>query len=510
MSSTEAITIQNVRALRGADFRTDLVDLFIEGGTIKAVTAPAARAPEGVVLDGRHRLAVPGFINGHQHSHELFFRGRSEKRFLEAWMTSVRPARGLPLTPDDVYWRTLAVAAEALASGTTTIVDDVGIDPLREAEHLDAAVQAYRDSGIRALIGPTLFDIPFAEALPFAREELPADLFGGVETSGDRPTIEDKLAAFRDFARRLGTGRVRAVACPSAPQRCTPDLLRMVRRCADDLGLPVLIHVQETRLQAADARLRFGGSMVGHLDRLDFLKPGTTLIHAVWLDDREIALLARTGAGVQHDPWSNLKLGSGAAPVRALLDAGVNVSLGSDGCGSVETVSLQPSLAAAPLLSALRGLPETWLSAREALGMATTAGARAFGLEREIGAIEPGRSADLVLYRLDRPPFVPLNDPVRQLVFGDARGAVDTVIVEGRVVVAGGRLQTIDEDRLAAEVAARHARLLPAIEAAEAEAARLEPAMRRIFCRCLAVPLPGVHAARFEARPAGPAAGETP
>lgn len=482
-----------------------LFDIEISKGAITAVSPHGRAHLEGDVIDGRDRLAIPGFVNGHQHSHELYFRGMSERLPLEEWMLSVRPVEPLPLTAEDVYWRTLAVAAEALRTGTTTICDDVGIDPAGQPELLAAVARAYADAGVRAFVGPTLFDVPFARAVPFAQEELPAEALAAMAQAAARgPGAAARLAAFGRFARdRLKSGEiVQAIAAPSAPQRCSPDFLVAVRTLADELGLPVITHVLETRVQAVGAQLGYGKSMVAYLDALGFLKPRTSLIHGVWLSRDDMKRIATSGATVQHNPWSNLKLGSGVAAVRALLDEGVNVSLGSDGCGSIETVSLQPTIAAAALLSALRGAPEQWLSAREAFEAATLGGARALGLEEKVGRIAPGYCADIVLYRLDRAPFLPLNDAIRQLVFGDAAAAVESVVVDGRLVMDNGRLTSIDEAALQKELTANHVRLKPHLDAAKAAADKLQPALRRIGCRCNAIPLVGDYPpALLEPRP---------
>lgn len=480
-------------------------DIEIVGGAISAARPSGEPVAGSDVIDGRDRLAVAGFVNGLQHSHELYFRGMSERLPLEEWMLSVRPVEPLPLAPEDVYWRTLAVAAEALRTGTTTICDDVGIDPAGQPELLAAVVEAYADAGIRALVGPTLFDVPFARAVPFAQEELPTEVLAAMEQAAARgPDAATRLAAFRRFAgdRQQCGEIVQAIAAPSAPQRCSPDFLMSIRAIADELLIPVMTHVLETRVQAVGAQVGFGKTMVAHLDALGFLKPRTSLIHGVWLSRDDMQRIARSGATVQHNPWSNLKLGSGVAAVRALLDAGVNVSLGSDGCGSIETASLQPTIAAAALLSTLRGAPVQWLSSREAYEAATLGGARALGLEEKIGRIAPGYRADIVLHRLDRAPFQPLNDAVRQLVFGDAAAAVDSVMVDGRLVMQKGRLTSIDEDALQEGLTAAHARLKPHLDAARAAAQALQPALRRIGCRCNAIPLAGDYPpALLEPRP---------
>ena len=200
--------------------------------------------------------------------------------------------------------------------------------------------------------------------------------------------------------------------------------------------------------------------MIEHLAELGFLSPRTTLIHAVWLNPREIDALAQSGATAQHNPWSNLLLGSGCQPVRALLDAGVNVSMGTDGSCSTVTANMLTVLGSAAALSKIRGDDHSrWLSAQEAFRAATQGGARAFGFAGELGVIEPGALADLVAYRLDTIAFTPLNDPVRQLVYAERGSGVDFSMIGGRVVMRAGALTTIDEAKILAEIAREHAAL---------------------------------------------------
>ena len=476
-------------------------DIEITNGRIESIAPSEGREARGPVIEASGRIATPGFVNGHQHSHELFFRGRSERVPLEEWMCSVRPVAPLPLTDEDAELRTRAVAAEALLSGTTTICDDVGIDPASARGQLDAVVRGYASAGIRAHVGPSLFDVPFARAVPFAEEHLPADALAEMDAAAaEGPSPEARLAAFEDFARGLARagGLVRAIAAPSAPQRCTVPFLAAVRALADRVGLPVMTHVLETRVQAVGAAVAHGRSLVAELAALGFLKPRTSLIHGVWLTPRDMEILAEAGATVQLNPWSNLKLGSGAPDMRGLLDAGVNVSIGSDGCGSVETVRMGPAMAAAAMLSTLRGEPERWVSAAEVFTAATLGGARALGREAEIGRLAPGHAADIVLWRTDRAPLMPLNDAMRQIVYADAGAAVNTVLVAGRVAVWEGRLTQVDEAALAEELAAANARLAPHLAEADAAAARLAPGMRAIRERCAHHPLPGVRPAVLE------------
>ena len=482
-------TLTGCAALVGADARYERgpLDIVIAGDRIAAVRATGAQPPAGEVISARGRLAVPGLINGHHHSHEHYHKGRHENQPLELWMNSVRPLDPIPLTARQVYLRTLIGAIEALRSGTTTIVDDMNVSPVLIPEHVEAAFTAYEDIGIRALVGITLFDRPFFRGMPFVDEEMPADLLRELDS---KPKSDPH--ATLDFARHLArtrhprSNRVGYVAAPSAPQRCTEGFLRAVRALADDHDLPVIMHVQETRLQVVTGHVMYGMTMVEHLGRMDFLRPKTSLIHCVWLNPREVEVIARAGATVQHNPVSNLKLGSGVAPVRALLDAGVNVSLGTDGCGSIESANMLKVVSAAALINKLRDDDYSkWIGAREAWRAGTVGGAHALGFGDELGAIEAGRKADLALYRLDAIPFVPLNNPLGQLVYAETGADLDLVAVDGRIVLRDGRLLGIDESAILAEIADEHARLAPLIEASERKVARINDAYRRIYTRCL-------------------------
>jgi guanine deaminase len=256
--------------------------------------------------------------------------------------------------------------------------------------------------------------------------------------------------------------------------------------------LPVVSHVQETRMQVVTGGLFYGSPMVEYLDRIGFLAPNTSLIHAVWLNPREIEALARSGASAQHNAWSNLTLGSGVQPVRELLDAGVNVSMGSDGTCSTFSANMLNVMGVAAGVSKIRGDDHTrWLTAREVLRAATRGGSIALGYGDSLGAIKVGALADLVAYRLDAPSMIPLNDPVRQLVYAERGAGVDFVMVAGAVAMERCRLTGIDEAALIDEIASEYAGLKGKFDAAEASAAPLMAAMEAIYRRSLAAAIPG-------------------
>jgi 5-methylthioadenosine/S-adenosylhomocysteine deaminase len=480
-------TIVGCRALlgEGALPSSGAVDIVVEGRLIREIRPHRAAEPEGDVVPAQGLLVTAGLINGHHHSHEGFYKGRKDNLPLELWMNYVRPLRPLELTPRDVYLRTMIGAIEAVKSGTTTISDDINQSPRVRPDHVEQVFQAYTDIGIRANVGITLFDRPFFRAVPFVEEEFPKDLLARLDAN--KMYSADELLAFvTNLARTKHPkeNRVGYIATPSAPQRCTEEFLLKVRRMADDHDLPLMIHVQETRMQVVTGQLWYGSTMIEYLDRIGFMKPKTAFIHGIWLNPREIEILARTGVSIQHNPTSNLKVGSGLAPIRALLDAGVNVSMGTDGCGSIEGTDMQNALYLAALLQKLRGDHTTWVGAAEAFHAATMGGAKALGRAKELGAVEAGRIADLVGYRLDGISFTPLNNPVNQLVYSAGRNEVDLVMVDGEVIEQGGKLTRIDEDAIIDEIHAAHERIEPMLTASEADVEELVVPYERIYRRC--------------------------
>jgi guanine deaminase len=487
------IVLRGAKALLGERlaFDEEPLDVLIERGRIANI-APAGTLHAPEIVDLANRLLVPGLVNGHFHSHEHFHKGRVENFPLELWMQHVRSPIPVVLDARQTYLRTMIGAIEALRSGTTLVLDDVVLGARIERENIDAVFQAYEDIGIRALVGFAMTNRPIVDNFPFVAEELPADLLARLRALVPPPEHEllslcEELAA----TRHPRTRRVGVVVSASAPQRCTDDFLIACRRLADACDLPLITHVQETRMQIVTGNAFYGKPMVEHLADVGFLSPRTTLIHAVWLNPREIDALARSGTTAQHNPWSNLMLGSGSQPVRPLLDAGVNVSMGTDGTCSTVTANMLTVLGTAAALSKIRGDDYTrWLSAHEALVAATQGGAKAFGFGRELGMIEPGARADVVGYRLDTIAFTPRNDPIRQLVYAERGAGVDFSMVDGRIVMREGELTSIDERAILAEIGDAHAALQAQMSLAEQSAKPVLDGIAKVYRRSLAAAIP--------------------
>lgn len=482
--------IRGARLLKGRDLDDNgrPHDVLIREGKIASIAPAGSISHADRILSLDHHLLCPGLINGHQHSHEHFQKGRTENLPLELWMNLVRTRVPVSLTPTQIYLRTMIGAIESIRSGCTTLVDDLALGPQIDQDRLDAVLQAYEDSGMRALVGFSMMDKPVVDSFPFVEESFPSDLLSELR-SMPRPTSDQYLDLVRDrveHGRHPLDSRVGLLLAPSAPHRCSKDFLLRIRALADELNLPVITHVQETRLQVVTAQLMYGMPMVEYLASIGFLKPATSLIHAVWLNPKEIDLLARTGTTAQHNPWSNLMLGSGIAPARDLLEAGVNLSIGSDGSCSTVTVNMLNVLGTAAGVSKLRGDdPRRWLSAHEVLSAATAGGARALGFGDDLGVIREGARADLFACRTDQINFTPLTNPVRQLVYAERGAGVDFSMVDGKVVMLDGQIQTINEAKILSEIESEYQILKSRYDEAEASTMPVLDAVQKLYERSL-------------------------
>lgn len=466
------------------------LDVLIEGDRVRAIE-PAGTIHDAAVVDLSGRLLAPGMINSHYHSHEGFQKGRLENLPLELWMHYVRTPLPVPLNREQSYLRAMVSALEAIRTGSTAVLDDMTLGNFVNHEMIEGTMAACEDLGIRAFQGLAMMDRPIIDNFPFVDEYLSPEEHARLRAL-PRPDPDEILATTARHARdrHPRTARVSMIASASAPQRCTPAFLQRVKALAVELDLPMVTHVQETRLQVITGQLFYGKTMLRHLHDLGILGPGTSLIHVVWANPDEVRMLADTGTTVQHNPWSNLMLGSGVAPVRTFLDAGVNVSMGSDGCCATFTTSMLNAVGSAAALSKVRDVDHTrWLSAQEAYRTASLGGARALGLERDLGTIDIGKKADLVAYRLDAPAFVPLHDPLRQLVYAERGAGLTDVWVDGERVLDAGRLTRVDEQALVRRIARAVEALGPTFEKAEASVAPIHRVMEQVYRRCEALAL---------------------
>jgi len=464
-------------------------DIAIADGVITALGTDIGAPENAEVIDATDYLVMPGLINAHLHSNEIFYRGRYERMPLEVWLLYAYPFFAAP--PLDLrllYLRTMLVAIESLRGGVTMVSDDFFDPPTHNLERLATVFKAYGDIGIRANIASGLMNLPYLDTIACARNIIPPD----IQKKLDFPVLSAR--EYLDFCNEVfrtlhGTenGRLRFMLAPSGPQRCSVDLMQACRDLAIHHAVPYHTHVLETRVQAVTARQQYGKSLIRYMHDLDLLHPGVLIAHAVWVTDDDMALMGQAGVSVSYNALANLKLGSGLCPVRRLLDAGVNIGLGTDGASSNDTMRLFDVMRSAALVQNLASPePRHWMCSEEILHAATMGGARAALLDQVTGSLAVGKQADLLLIDLTKTTaFTPLSHIARQLVYGENGQSVQSVMVAGRFVLRDDQFTTIDEADILAEIRAAAPDILARHQAAEANNAFLEPYFTRIYQRCM-------------------------
>jgi len=433
-------------------------DIAIDAERISAVTAPntIAVAATAKVIDAHDMLAIPGLVSAHYHSHDTLLKGCFAPMPLEAWLLHAVPPNYPQRSREEVRARVLIGALEALKSGITTLQDMATVHPFDPAE-VDTIAQAYDDIGIRCVLALQVGDVPGSRPLPYWDDLIPTELRARATVSVKRGGNARELIGRIEGERRRHAGRHPRLTWalgPATPEICSAEYLGLLAELSERERLRVFCHVYESKGNMAIAREHYGadgGSLIRHLERVGLLNERFTLAHGVWLQPEEIEQVARAGAHVALNPASNLKTRSGVAPVRAYVEAGVKVALGTDNSSCSDAQNLFQAMKLFALLAGEGG--------EKAFAAATVGGAQALGLGDEIGRIAPGRKADITLLSLRDPAFAPLNDAVRQLVYTEPGRSVRHVIVDGRLVLENGRAATIDEDALYADVE----RLMPAL-----------------------------------------------
>lgn len=413
-------------------------DVVVENGMVTAVGRGVAKGTTGRKIDGRDLVVTPGFVNSHTHSPENLSRGVADGLPLQDWLGTVWGPLDR-LDGDALRLAVLLGCIEMIRSGTVAVVDHFRQHPPR-MEAVDAAARAYRQAGVAATIAVWIRD---AVAVKSASERA--------------NSTEAQLEVCDEAARRWHKPLegIRIGIGPSGPTRCSDELLRRSGRLARDRGLCFHLHVDETRHEAMEAKSRYGTTAVRHLRDLDLLWPGVSLAHGVWLSDGDMDSLAREGAGVVHNPVSNMRLGSGIARLDALHRRGVPVALGTDGAASNDGQNILEAAKAAVFLQRLAAKRDgEWPSALDALAMITRVPGRMFG--QTSGTIMRGASADLVAFDRCSVAFAPGNDLHRQLVLCHTALSVRYAMAGGRLLLDDGRLTTIDEEAVLREAAKRH------------------------------------------------------
>jgi 5-methylthioadenosine/S-adenosylhomocysteine deaminase len=489
--------ISGVRVLTMDAAGTDLsaATVTIENDTIVALDTgdgvpDSSRGTQGVrCIDGRGHLLMPGLVNAHFHSSANHLKGSLDSLPLEIFMLFETPADGARDDARAAYVSTVLGAIEMLKSGVTSVLDDAFFVPAPAPGTIDAIMQAYLDSGIRASVALDQPNVPELDKLPFLAELLPPDLLARARAPAAMDA-EALLECYRYLIERWhggAGGRLRAAVSCSAPQRVSVPYFRELDALSHRHGLPFFVHVLETKLQRVLGEEKFGGSLIRYVHGLGLLSDRMNIIHAVWVDEHDMDMIAASGAVVAHNPISNLRLGSGVMPFRELTRRGIPICLGSDEAITDDSINLWNVAKLAGLVHNLNGGDYAqWPKATEILECLIHGGARALRLPKPIGQVAVGHQADLILVDLDTLPFTPLNDLRRQLVYCEQGTSVRMTMVAGRVVYEDGKVVGLDEAALRAEARAIAANR-SAVAASEADsAARWLPYYREMYMKAAA------------------------
>ena len=441
------------------------VDLIITGGTVVTMDASrhvyndgalavrgdaivaagsqsdiASRYDAARTIDAHDEIVMPGLINGHQHAAMSLFRGLADDLALNDWLQKyIFPAEARNVTPDFVTWGTRLGVLEMLRGGTTTYADMYYFE--------DQVARATKEAGMRGVLGETIIDFP----------------------APDNKSVPQMLAYTENYIKHWqGDSLITPAIAPHSIYTCSTKTLQDVAALARKYHAPILIHLAEAPFEGEQSRAKYGLSPTGYLENIGVLGPDITAAHCVWVDSGDMKLLASRDVGCVHNPSSNMKLASGTSPVVDLIAAGVPVGLGTDGAASNNDLDMFEEMDLAAKLQKLARMDPRALPAEQVVAMATINGARALHMEKQIGSLEAGKKADVILIRTDAPHATPMYNIYSQLVYALKASDVDSVIVGGKIVMEHRRILTLDEPQILAK-AREYAKKIQASLAAPAK-----------------------------------------
>ncbi|HTR65693.1 MAG TPA: amidohydrolase [Terriglobales bacterium] len=401
--------------------------IAVKGDTILAVGPQAeieSRYAAAQTIDVRGRLVLPGFINGHTHVPMTLFRGLHDDVTLNDWLYKyIFPAEAKNVNEEFVRWGTRLAAAEQIRAGVTTFADMYYFE--------DAVAEETKAAGMRGVLGETFIDFP----------------------APDNKTEAEMLAYTEKFLKRWqGDPLIQAAPAPHSIYTCSQKTLQDAAALARKYHAPILIHVAEMKKEWEDSEKAHGMSPVQYLDKIGVLGSDIIAAHCIFVDAADRQLLAEKGVGCVHNPSSNMMLASGVSPVPEMRAAGVAVGLGTDGpAGSNNDLDLMEEIDLAAKLAKITKMDPLALNAKAVVEMATIDGARAVHLEKEIGSLEAGKKADLVILSLDEPNAVPMYDVYAQIAYALKASDVETVVIGGRPVMRDRKLLTVNEEEAIAK-----------------------------------------------------------
>ncbi|ACJ17143.1 Hypothetical guanine deaminase [Thermococcus onnurineus NA1] len=411
-----SILIKNGYVVYGENLEVIKADVLIESNKIVEVAKNINKSAD-TVIDAKGKVVSPGFVNLHTHSPMGLFRGLADDLPLMDWLQDHIWPKEAKLTREYTKVGAYLGALEMIKSGTTTFLDMYFF--------MDAVAEVTLESGLRGYLS-----------------------YGMIDLGDPEKTEKEVNEALRimKFIEGLDSDRVHFVFGPHAPYTCSIALLKEVRRLANEHGKLITIHVSETMAEIGQISERYGKSPVVLLDDIGFFGRDVIIAHGVWLDSRDIQILARHGVTVAHNPASNMKLASGVMPLQRLLNAGVNVGLGTDGSASNNNLDMLDEMKLAALLHKVHNLDPTVADAETVFRMATVNGARALGLKA--GIIKEGYLADIAIIDFNKPHLRPINNVISHLVYSANGNDVETTIVDGKVLMLDRELFTLDEEKI--------------------------------------------------------------
>jgi 5-methylthioadenosine/S-adenosylhomocysteine deaminase len=454
--------ILNVGVLPRTASAAERVDLIIRGGTVVTMDTTSRIIDNGAVAIRRDRIVavgpsaeiaakysandtinaagkvvMPGLINTHTHVPMVLFRGIADDLVLMEWLQKyIFPAEAKNVDEQFVRWGTRLGCLEMIEGGTTTYVDMYYFE--------DAIAEETARAGMRGVLGETLLDFP----------------------APDNKTWDAGMQYVEKFAARWkGHPLITPAIAPHAPYTVSTDHLKQAHELSSRRNVPLVIHIAEDSAEVKTIQERYNASSVAYLDRIGLLDQRVIAAHMVWPTEEDIKTLAARSVGVAHCPQSNMKLAAGAAPVPQMLRAGVAVGLGTDGAASNNDLDMWEEMDAAAKLHKLVSKDPTVINAREALEMATIGGARAIHLDREIGSLEAGKLADLLIVGMDSAHQTPLYNVYSHLVYATKSSDVETVMINGRIVMQDRRVLTIDDRAVRAKAQEYRDRIRKSIDA---------------------------------------------
>ncbi len=401
--------------------------ISIKDGAISAL-GPMSDLPDSseaeITIDAIGHLVMPGLVNTHTHAPMTLFRGMADDLPLMTWLNEhIFPAEAKSVNQEMVYWCSKLAAAEMILAGTTTATDGYFLE--------DSVAEAFTDCGLRSVAAQGIIDFP-APGIPNPKKNV------------------DVAAHFIDRWQAKNNLITPAIFCHS-PYTCSADTLKRAKEAARLKNTMLFIHLAETQTEVKQIQEQYSTTPVRYLDSLGILDKDTVCIHCVWVDEEEIEILAKSGAKVSTCPQSNMKLGSGIAPLKKMLDSGISVGLGTDGCASNNTLDLFSEMDICAKLHKIKDIDPTALPAKTVLDMATIGGASVLGMSDDIGSLSPGKKADIILLNLMQPHLQPFYHP-DLLVYAASGADVSTVIIDGKLVMRDRKILTFDADQAMAKV----------------------------------------------------------